>query len=66
MVDTFQRIFGVFVHFADEPADAVVGRWNVKLLAINRHARNRDATAAQDFWKALDEFLQARRCKMHY
>ena len=66
MVDLFTRVLGVFVHYSDEAVDATVKSWNVRLLALNRQSRHRDATVAQEFWRLLDAHLQARGSTLLY
>lgn len=46
--------------------DATVKSWNVKILALNRQSRHRDATVAQEFWRLLDAHCAARRCPLAY
>jgi hypothetical protein len=48
------------VHFADEPIDPLIKKWNVKLISISRHSRSQDQAAMRAFWAHLDAFLGAR------
>lgn len=66
LVATFQRVAGVYLHYADEPVDPAVKKWNVKLLGIARHNRDKDAAVAREFWAHLDAFLQARKSSLAY
>ena len=66
MVDTFQNVCGLYLHYADTPPDAVVRGWNVKAVALARHDRAQDKQAARDMWRHLDAFLKARASKLRY
>lgn len=66
LVDAFQKVCGTYFHYTDEKVDPTVKGWNVKLIGLNRSVRHHDITAAQDFWKHLDAFLQARNCRLVY
>lgn len=66
MVDTFQKVCGVYLHYGDEPVDPQVKRWNVKLLKISRHSRDKDGEVLREFWGHLDSFLQAKNSKLLY
>jgi parafibromin len=66
MVDTFQKVCGVYLHYGDEPVDPQVKRWNVKLLKISRHSRDKDGEVLREFWGHLDSFLQAKKSKLLY
>lgn len=66
LVDTFQKVFGVYVHYGDEPVDPQVKKWNVKLLKIGRHNRDGDPEAFRDFWTTLDAFLAAKKSNLTY
>jgi parafibromin len=66
LVEAFQKVCGVYFHYADEPIDPVVRQWNVRTIAIQRHSRDGDAAAVREFWAHLTAFLQARRSKLGY
>lgn len=53
-------------HPSPRQVDATVKSWNVKILGLNRGSRHRDATVAQEFWRLLDAFLQARSSSLAY
>ena len=61
LVDTFQKICGVYLEFSDEPTDAQVKKWNVKVIKVSRHSREGDAHAAREFWSHLDGFIKSNK-----
>ena len=63
MVDTFQRVCGVYLHYSDEPVDPQVKKWNVKLIKISRHSRENDADVAREFWAHIDAFWKTQSKK---
>lgn len=66
MVDTFLKVAGVFFHYADEPVDPLIKKWNVKLIPIKRHSRDTDDAAMRAFWHHVDAFLKARNPNVVY
>lgn len=66
LVDTFQRVCGVYLHYSDEPIDAQVKKWNVKMIKIGRHSREGDADAVRSFWTHLDGFIKAHKKGLIY
>jgi parafibromin len=66
LVDTFQKVSGVYLHYSDEPIDAQVKSWNVKMIKIGRHAREGDADAVRTFWTHLDGFIKAHKKGLIY
>ena len=60
MVETFLKVAGIHVHYADEPLDPLIKKWNVKIIPISRHSRSQDQAAMRAFWAHLDAFLGAR------
>jgi hypothetical protein len=66
MVETFLKVAGVFFHYADEPIDPLVKKWNVKLIPISRHSRDTDDAAMRAFWQHVDAFLHARHPNVAY
>lgn len=66
LVDTFQRVSGVYLHYSDEPIDAQVKQWNVKMIKIGRHSREGDADAVRAFWTHLDGFIKAHKKGLIY
>lgn len=66
MVDTFLKVAGVFFHYADEPIDPLIKKWNVKLIPIKRHSRDTDDAAMRAFWHHVDAFLSARNPNVAY
>jgi parafibromin len=66
LVDTFQRVSGVYLHYSDEPIDAQVKKWNVKMIKIGRHSREGDADAVRAFWTHLDGFIKAHKRGLIY
>jgi hypothetical protein len=66
LLDTFSRVAGVYLHFADEPVPAAVKAWDVKAVALPRHARGEDARAAAALWAHVDAFLEARGSRLAY
>ena len=66
MVDTFLKVAGVFFHYADEPVDPLIKKWNVKLIPIKRHSRDTDDAAMRAFWHHVDAFLKARNPNVLY
>lgn len=66
MVDTFLKVAGVFFHYADEPVDPLIKKWNVKLIPIKRHSRDTDDAAMRAFWQHVDAFLHARNPNVVY
>ena len=65
-METFQRVCGFYLHYADTPPEAVVKGWNVKLVALSRHSRELDRQVARDVWRHLDAFLKAKNCTLLY
>lgn len=61
LVQTFNRVCGIYLHYADEPIDPTVKQWNVRTLGLQRHNRDGDGAVARELWSHLDSFLQARR-----
>lgn len=66
LVATFQKVAGVYMHYADEPLDPSIKKWNVKLLPISRHTRDNDQAVMREFWTHLDGFLKARKSSLAY
>ncbi len=66
LVDTFQRVSGVFLHYSDEPIDAQVKKWNVKMIKIGRHSREADADAVRAFWTHIDGFIKSHKKGLIY
>jgi parafibromin len=66
LVDTFQKVSGLYLHYSDEPIDAQVKQWNVKMIKIGRHSREGDADAARAVWTHLDGFIKAHKKGLIY
>lgn len=43
-----------------------VKAWKVKVYSLSREGRHRDIVIAQDFFKTLDAFLQAKKSTLAY
>lgn len=61
LVRTFNRVCGVYFHYADDPIDANIKQWNVRTLGLRRHNRDGDDATSREFWSHLNSFLEARR-----
>ncbi|KFM26620.1 Parafibromin [Auxenochlorella protothecoides] len=66
LLDTFQRMAGAYLHYQDEQIDPAVKAWKVKVYSLSREGRHRDIVIAQDFFKTLDAFLQAKKSTLAY
>lgn len=45
---------------------SAVKTWKVKVYSLSRESRHRDIVIAQDFFKTLDAFLQAKKSTLAY
>ena len=62
-VDIFNRCPGFYVCF-DDQQDHIpdsIRRWPVRKLVIARKSRHHDGVAVEQFWSAVDEFVQTKR-----
>eukprot|EP00897_Mesotaenium_endlicherianum_P010886 jgi/Mesen1/9826/ME000007S09882 len=66
--EIFTKIMGVFLRYDDASVEsaAAVRNWNVKIIAMSRHKRHQDRTAALQFWDHLDSFLRARKSTLRF
>uniref|UniRef100_A0A7S3R426 Cell division control protein 73 C-terminal domain-containing protein n=1 Tax=Dunaliella tertiolecta TaxID=3047 RepID=A0A7S3R426_DUNTE len=66
LAETFQKVAGFYIHFADEKVPELVANWNIKCLGLTRERRHMDMTVALDFYRHLDAFLYSRRSNLAY
>ncbi|XP_067941527.1 parafibromin-like [Watersipora subatra] len=55
--DIFSRMKGFHMHLKDMPVEANVKKWDVTILALDRHRRHLDRANLQRFWEILDRFV---------
>lgn len=55
--ELFGKIRGFCVKYVDDPPPGLVGKWSVVQLLIHRTWRHNDLSAANIFWKEVDNFL---------
>jgi hypothetical protein len=60
LVETFSRVHGVYLHFADDKPPAQVRGWAVQCIPLRREERYLDRTAQLELFRGLDAFLAAR------
>ena len=63
MVDTFNRIQGVYLAFQKEEIPALVKNWNVKILRLHPDDRHADVQIARQFYMFLDALQEVRSKK---
>lgn len=56
LVETLHNMMGVYFHFKDEAVPEQVKSWNVKILALGRNDRHRDADVQREFFRHLQQF----------
>ncbi|KAK2077895.1 hypothetical protein QBZ16_003763 [Prototheca wickerhamii] len=66
LLDTFQRVLGVYLYFQDQTVESTVKQWKVKTYGLSRESRHRDRVVMQDILKSLDLFLESKRCTLAY
>lgn len=60
LVETFSRVHGVYLHFADDKPPPAVRAWAVHCLPLRREERHLDRSAQLEFFRGLDAFLAAK------
>ncbi len=66
MVDTFSRMLGVHLIYANEQPPATVKSWNVRILKLHPNDRHGDMQLARDFYSYLDAMLGAMGSQLAY
>ncbi|TNV79158.1 hypothetical protein FGO68_gene17297 [Halteria grandinella] len=62
-VELFLRVRGYFLHFADQAPPEQIGKWNIKLLPLQRNKRHQDVTVYNELWSDLEAFLHREKFK---
>lgn len=60
------QILGIYLHYSDEKVPPAVASWAVRRVPLQREGRHLDRAAVNEMYKALDAFLQERRCELEY
>jgi len=60
LVETFDRLAGFYLRYADETTPPDVRGWNCKVLVLQRAARYEDAALVRDLWATVDEHCRLR------
>ncbi|CAH1785859.1 unnamed protein product, partial [Owenia fusiformis] len=55
--DIFARIKAFHLKFSEIPLDNNVKKWDVTVMAIDRHKRHLDRANLQTFWEVLDRYM---------
>jgi len=60
LVETFSRVHGVYLHYADDKPPESVRGWAVQCVALRREERYLDRNAQLEFFRGLDASLAAK------
>ena len=60
MVDTFNRVLGVYLAFQKEEVPALVKSWNVRVLRLHPNDRHGDMEVLRQFYSHLDALVETR------
>ena len=60
MVETFNRIQGVYLAYQKEEVPALVKNWNVRILRLHPNDRHGDMEILRQFYLHLDALVETR------
>jgi len=58
--DIFAKSKGFFYCWTDEPAPPNITQWNVSVVKVSRHNRQKDVTLQMDVWRGIDKEMLNR------
>lgn len=63
-VTLFQKVRAFYLKYQSVQPHPNIGRWNVKVLQVNRERRYLDQGTQTEFWSELERFISAPRVKV--
>ena len=57
----FTRVKGIHLNFDTDVVPKAVKDWKVTILSLNKNKRHLDRPVRDSFWRAVGDFLRARR-----
>jgi parafibromin len=61
IISILLKIKGFYLKYHDSPLNENCRKWNVKILEIHRNKRHFDGSVNNEFWSAMEEFLNLPR-----